>query len=130
MDEDHARLETLLERVAETASEDLPSLLAEAEAETRAHFKREEKFMEAAGVPVFHCHLAQHGLLLSGFSAAHAYAQSGDAAGLRRFLGETLPALIEAHVLSADRVTASFLKGEIDSQGLSVLRLHVDCACN
>ncbi len=123
MDEDHAHLETLFARVAETADAGLPALLAEAEAGTRAHFEREEVMMQSAGVPVFHCHVAQHRLLLAEFASGHAAARSGDAAGLRRFLGESLPALIAAHVDSVDRVTASFLRSEIGEQALSVLRL-------
>ncbi len=123
MDEDHAHLEALFERVADTADAGLPDLLATAEAETRAHFEREENLMQRAAVPVLHCHVAQHRLVLAEFASGHDAAARGDAAALRRFLGNSLPALIEAHVDSADRVTASFLRNEIAGEALSALRL-------
>lgn len=123
MDEDHEHLEALFGRVAETADADLPAFLGEAETATRAHFEREESLMQSAGVPIFHCHAAQHKLLLAEFAGVHNAAGSGDMAGVRRFLGESFPSMIAAHVDSVDRVTASFLKSEISEQTLGVLRL-------
>ncbi len=123
MDEDHANIESLCERAKETADARLPALLAEIEAELRAHFEREEALMQSAGVPVFHCHAAQHKLLMAEFTRGHYSAGTGDMDGLRRFLSHSLPALAAAHADSVDRVTASFLKGEIDEQELSNLRL-------
>jgi hemerythrin len=123
MDEDHARLEALFERVAETADAGLRALLAEAEAETRAHFDREETLMQSADVPAYHCHMAQHKQLLAEFTAAHYAAENGDMTGLRSFLGRILPVLVEAHVDSVDRVTASFLKSEANADDFSGLRL-------
>lgn len=123
MDEDHARLEALFDRTAETPDAGLPALLAEVEAETRAHFAREETLMQSAGVPVFHCHAAQHRLLLAEFARPYDAVSRGDMESLRRFLGDTLPEMIAAHVNSVDHVTASFLNGETSEQDWSGLRL-------
>ncbi len=123
MDEDHAQLESLFERVANITDEGLQALLTEIEAETRAHFEREEVLMQSASVPVYHCHVAQHKLLLSEFAGAHDAMENGDMAGLRRFLERSLPALVEGHVDSVDRVTASFLKSETSAEDLSTLRM-------
>ena len=123
MDEDHARLEALLEHAAQAADADLPGLFAQAEAETRAHFEREEKLMQSAGLPVFHCHAAQHRLLLAEFDRARISAISGDTASLRHFLIYALPEMLTAHIDSVDRVTASFLRNEIKEEELRPLRL-------
>lgn len=123
MDEDHARMEAIFARAAEALDADLPALLADVEAETRAHFAREEDLMQSAGVPAFHCHAAQHRLLLAEFARAHDAASRGDMKSLRTLLGHTLPGLITAHVNSVDHVAASFLKGETSEEELSGLRL-------
>lgn len=125
MDEDHARLEALFAGVASTADSDLALCLAEIEAELKAHFAREEAMMGDAGLPILHCHIAQHTMLLGELHAGHAAAEAGDHRGLRRFLGETLPQLIAGHIDSVDRVSASFLASQTDSAELSCLKLPV-----
>lgn len=124
MDEDHARLEALFARVAGTPDGALPVLFAEAEAETIAHFGREEALMQAAGFPVLHCHIAQHKMILAEFEPARRAAEAGDLANLRRFLGHVLPELVAAHVASVDTVTAGFLRGVIGAASLGKLRLE------
>ncbi len=123
MDDDHARLEALLARVAETSDDGLAALLDAVEEETRAHFTHEEGLMQAANFPVLFCHIAQHKMILDGIVAARGIAERGDAKGLRNYLGSILPELIEGHVASVDRVTAGFLKGEIPAEAFSNMRL-------
>lgn len=125
MDEDHAKLETLLTRIATTADADLAPCLCEIETETRAHFAREEEMMRAADLPILHCHIAQHSMLLGEFAAGHAAAEVGDHAKLRRFLGTTLPQLIAAHIDSVDRVSAQFMASAVSREEMSCLRLPI-----
>lgn len=123
MDDDHARLEALFGRLPATADADLPALLAEVEAETRAHFEREEGLMQAADVPVFFCHVAQHKIIMAEFAKAHDAMARNDLGALRQFIGVTLAGLVEAHIDSVDRVTAGFLKGEFAAEAFDNLRL-------
>lgn len=109
MDKDHAVLEDMLERVAQTSDGDLPALLFEIEAETRAHFEREEALMLDRAVPVMACHMHQHELLLSWFISARAAADQNDIVQLRAFLADTFPELMIRHINTADRVTAGLL---------------------
>lgn len=125
MDDDHAALETMLHRVTTTEDRDLPNLLDELEAETRAHFAREEELMRASKLPILHCHIAQHEMLLAEFRHGHAALGAGDLGALRHFLGETLAALVAAHIDSVDMVSASFLRRETSADALSCLRLPV-----
>lgn len=110
MDDDHAHLEHLLATVGTVDDGDLARLLAEIEAETRAHFAREEELMRECQAPVLHCHILQHELFLSQFSIGHEAARTGELAALRRFLGFALPGLLAEHVNTVDRVTAEFLR--------------------
>jgi hemerythrin len=110
MDDEHERLEILLDRASRTGDPDLPLLLVEVETETRAHFEREEDLMRYGSVPVLHCHLAQHKLFLSEFARGHEAVARGDMAQLRHFLCTALPQLLRDHVDTVDRVTASFLR--------------------
>lgn len=125
MDDDHAALEVMLGRVATAADGDLPALLGELEAETRAHFAREEEMMRACKLPILHCHIAQHEMLLAEFRHGHAARDAGDLGALRHFLGETLATLVAAHIESVDMVSASFLRRETSEEALSCLRLPV-----
>lgn len=109
MDRDHAVLEELLARVANTRDDGLPALLAEIEAETRAHFAREEALMREQAVPVLSCHMVQHEMLLGHFKGAHSAVARNDNGELRNFLADILPALMTRHMNTADRVTASLL---------------------
>ena len=123
MDQDHARIEALLAQVPGAADQDLPRLLREIEVETVGHFDREEALMRLEGVPVLHCHIAQHRIILSALAEGHRAIEMGDMPALRRFLSVELAGAITAHIGSADRVTASFLKGEISTEDLDRLRL-------
>lgn len=109
MDEDHARLEALLAAVPQTADQALPALLAEVEAETRAHFSREEDLMRARQVPILACHMVQHHLFLTEFAQGYSALDRQDMTGLRHFLEATLPAMLADHVTTVDRITAGFL---------------------
>ncbi len=123
MDEDHARLEALFASVAGTPDSGLAAVFDAAEAETKAHFEREEQLMRAADFPVLFCHVAQHKMILAEFENGRRAKDEGNTAELRRFLAQALPGLVSAHVASVDRVTAGFLKGEIVPADLAELRL-------
>jgi hemerythrin-like metal-binding protein len=114
MDDDHMRLEKLLGTVAGVTDEALPALLAVLEAEIRAHFAREEELMEAHGVEIYSCHVVQHRLFLAELAQGHAAAARADTGELRRFLADRLPRLLEQHVDTVDRVTASFLRSAVE----------------
>lgn len=122
MDDDHARLEAILARVPDTADAQLPALLDEIAAETRAHFSHEEALMRAADFPVLFCHMAQHKMILDGIEAARGAVTRSDMKGLRNYLAVVLPELIASHVASVDRVTAGFLKGETTAADFVDLR--------
>lgn len=109
MDEDHGKLEELLETVAGAEDEALPALLAELETEIRAHFGREEELMKAHELQILSCHVIQHRLFLAEFAHGYDAVARGDKAALRRFLASTLPHLLAGHVDTVDRVTASLL---------------------
>jgi len=110
MDRDHAVLESLLARVTETDDTGLIHLLDEIEAETRAHFHREEEMMREYAVSVLTCHAIQHEMLVGQIRQARGSMASKDAAELRHFIGEILPALLLRHINIADRVTAGLLR--------------------
>jgi hemerythrin len=109
MDRDHAVLEDMLARTSATDDAGLKALLIEIEQETRAHFEREEALMRDQSVPVLSCHMVQHAMLLGHFMQAHAAIASNDNQALRTFLADVLPALLDRHVNTADRVTAGLL---------------------
>lgn len=109
MDADHAALEDLLATAPETDDQHLPDLLVRVEAETRAHFQREEALMQERALAVLSCHTLQHHMYLEKFRQGHEAVRLGDMAELRRFLTEILPALLINHVNTADRVTAGML---------------------
>lgn len=109
MDRDHAALEDLLAKAAVTEDAALAKLLDEIEAETRAHFQREEALMREQCLAVLPCHMMQHEMLLSRFQLAHGAVICGDDKKLRQFLTDTLPALLFHHMNTADRVTAGML---------------------
>jgi hemerythrin len=123
MDADHAVIELMFERVSTTPDAALADLFREIEAEVIAHFAREETLMEREGVPVLHCHQAQHRLLLDEFAGARPAEGAIDAAALRGTLA-TLATFVEGHVGSVDRVTSQFLGGTLDPAVVAALRLH------
>lgn len=121
MDADHAALELMFERARTTPDAALHALYHAIEAEVIAHFGREEALMKRVGAPVLHCHEAQHRLLLAEFATARPGADV-DPAALRKTV-EMLANLVEGHVGSVDRVTASFIDGSLDPGVLAALRL-------
>lgn len=123
MDADHAALEAMFETVDGTADGDLAALFAAIEAEVRAHFAREEGLIDAADLPIAHCHKTQHALLLAEFAAAGRIVEAGDPAALRRLIGTVLAELVAGHVASVDRVTAQFLTGRMGAEAFANLRL-------
>lgn len=123
MDADHATLEAMFESVSSTPDARLAALLAEIETEIRAHFAREEDLMRAVGLPILHCHIAQHELLLAELRHGHAAVAIGDKLALRRFLDSKLPGLVSGHIESVDAVSASFLRGGTAATDLGCLRL-------
>lgn len=119
MDADHAVLERMFERVADTSDAGLVALFLEIEAEVIAHFAREEALMDEAGAPVAHCHKTQHRLLLDQIAAVR---PGVDPVELRRTL-VILEQHVEGHVASVDRVTSQFLQGTLDPAMVAALRL-------
>lgn len=107
MDADHAVLERMFERVPATADAGLAALYAELEAEVISHFAREDVLMEAAAVPVLHCHRTRHRQLLDAFAALRPTVRTSPDT-LRRSFAELAEA-VEAHVDTVDRVTSQFL---------------------
>lgn len=127
MDRDHQTLDAMFERLPTTADGDLPALFAAIDAETRAHFAREETLF--AEVPIAHCHLAQHALVLGEFEAAAARIATLDAAALRTLIGVTLREMIVGHVGSVDLVTSQFLGGHMTADATANLRLPERPGC-
>jgi hemerythrin len=113
MDKDHAAMEALLEEAYRADEAALPGLFAKIEAETRAHFRREEELMQSAGVPILHCHIGKHEQFLAELGRGREAAAQNDLLNLRRFLCSDLPELFSDHVQTVDRVTAGFLLGQV-----------------
>ncbi len=109
MDKDHVYMEELLEQANHADEAALPELFTKIEAETRAHFLREEELMQSAGVPILHCHIGKHEQFLEELGRGREAALQNDLLNLRRFLCRDLPALFNDHVGTVDRITAGFL---------------------
>lgn len=112
MDRDHAALEDMLARAIGTHGLALGGLLKEIEAETRAHFRREEALMQERSLPVLACHMMQHEMLLGRFDKANDALTRGDYDELSQFLTQVLPALFSHHINTADRITAGMLMAQ------------------
>ena len=123
MDDDHAAIEAMLAKVAEVPDSELEAMLTGIAAEVTDHFAREEELMRARGVPVLFCHMAQHQRILDLMKAAQGFAAKGDTSRLRAFLTDFLPAEIEGHINSVDRLSARYINGEITTQATQDLRL-------
>ena len=119
MDEDHARIDDLLDMVRATVDDDLPALHARIAHELEAHFRREEAFLRERAFPGLFCHVAQHGILLADLARAGA-TRGGE---LRRQLTSIIPHFIRAHISTMDGMAAAFLKGELQQSAFDVLRL-------
>ena len=108
MDEDHARLDAMMNDCAAASDVDLPTRYAALRAEMAAHFAREEELMRLGRTPVYACHVAQHSRILDDMDRLR------DAATLAAYVRSDLPRDLAAHVASIDQLTARFLTGEID----------------
>ena len=119
MDEDHARIDELLDAARCMPDEDLPALCAAVTMEVREHFKREEDFLRDRSFPGLFCHVAQHKVLLADLTREGA----GRGAALRRQMESIIPQLIQSHVTTMDGMAAAFLKGELQASEFDILRL-------
>jgi hemerythrin len=80
---------------------------------TREHFLREETMMREARFPAYPVHKAEHDRVLAEMDAeARAFREGGDAARLRHYLFEALPAWFLNHIRTMDVVTAGFVAGQ------------------
>jgi len=127
MDEDHARIEALLDGVSALPDADLPAFGARLHRALAEHFAAEEKLMQARNAPILECHIAQHRMLLAEVAAGVERA-GADADALRRHLGRDVSALVLAHVASVDQVAARFLAGTLAAQSVVGLRLPIGSA--
>ncbi|HRK24953.1 MAG TPA: hemerythrin family protein [Beijerinckiaceae bacterium] len=127
MDDDHARIEDALAQAARVADAGLHAALQRCRAELAGHFAREEALMEAAGLPVLGCHVAQHRRLIDDVDA-----MLKDAAAtperLRLYIARDLPNLVLAHIASIDQLSARFLTGEIPGATMARLRMAEEAA--
>ena len=119
MDEDHARIDELLDAACLTPDDGLPALCAAVTIEVRGHFQREEDFLRDRSFPGLFCHVAQHKVLLADLARAGA----GRGAVLRRQMESIIPQLIQSHVTTMDGMAAAFLKGELQASAFDILRL-------
>lgn len=110
MDEDHVVLESLLTQAASVDDAGLQDLLHNIEAETRAHFQREEDLMREAALTVLPCHMIQHEMFLGQFRHGYTPLKQGDWRAVRFFLTDHLPVILSRHINTADRIAAGMLK--------------------
>lgn len=127
MDEDHARIEALLDEARTLPEAQLATFATRIHHELASHFAAEEELMRERGAPALDCHVAQHRMLLGEIQAGVERA-GADAAALRRHLGRDIAALVIAHVASIDQVAARFLNGALDAQAVASLRLPIGSA--
>jgi len=126
MDTDHRRIDGIFEAISTASDDTLPGLYHELDRELAAHFSREEKLMEEAGFPGFHCHVAQHNSVLEQLRRGAQMAASPSLAELREHLTRVMPQIVQGHVFTLDRMTAAFLKGEFNRSVFGPLRLPVE----
>lgn len=126
MDTDHRRIDGIFEAISAASDDDLPRLYHELDGEIAAHFSREERLMEEAGFPGFHCHVAQHNTVLEQLRRGAKIAAAPSVAELREHLTRIMPQVVQAHVFTLDRMTAAFLKGEFNRSVFGPLRLPVE----
>ena len=128
MDEDHAHLEELMDKVRAVPDADLPAYLDTLRDEIAEHFAREEALMREARVPVLDCHAAQHPRLINDIEAVRARIAEMGLPALRNYLGRDIPSMVMAHIASVDQISARFLLGNLDTTLVSRLRLPDEAA--
>jgi hemerythrin len=89
---------------------ELETLLAEWVAHTEAHFERENRWMREYGFPAYPVHAGEHARVLETLRrVCGQWRETGEAAGLARFVHEDWPQWFEQHLATMDAVTAQFL---------------------
>jgi hemerythrin-like metal-binding protein len=121
MDEDHLRIENLIDEAATLPDAKLADAYMRIADELRGHFSREEVLMRERDVPGVDCHVGQHRFLLDQIGRDAALPPSD----LRLHLQSVTRQLIFSHVITMDRLAAGYLKGEISRSDFDKLRLPV-----
>lgn len=119
MDEDHLRIEELIDEAATVPDARLAGAYMRIAHELGAHFSREEDLMREQDVPGVDCHVAQHRFLLDQIGQGTALPP----AELRPRLQSVIRQLISSHVITMDRLAAGYIKGEISKSDFERLRL-------
>jgi hemerythrin-like metal-binding protein len=119
MDDDHGRIDELIDRAASSPDAEVADIYARVADELRAHFSREEELMREREVPGLDCHVAQHRFLLEQVGQ-HAALPPSD---LRRHLHAVIGQLISSHIVTLDRLAAGYMRGEIGRSDFEKLRL-------
>ncbi|MCW2273904.1 hypothetical protein GJ654_08090 [Rhodoblastus acidophilus] len=117
MDRDHYALEHMFARTPQIADDDLPAHLDAILAEIAAHFVREEAAMEAAGVPILHCHRGQHAALLEEAGRLRNEFARVDAPARRHAIWFRLARLVSDHVASVDAISSRFFFDKAEESG-------------
>jgi hemerythrin-like metal-binding protein len=110
MDRDHAALDGLFARVAQTPDAGLLYCFDSIALALGEHFAREEAAMTEARVPILLCHLELHAQLLREVEKMREALATCDAGAARALIGTILPDLVANHIATADTVSALFLR--------------------
>ncbi|MBS97232.1 MAG: hypothetical protein CMI01_00950 [Oceanospirillaceae bacterium] len=118
MNEDHARAESLLQRleamIANAATdresrEEIGRLLAALYEHCQQHFAHEEREMERVNFPALACHQGEHARVIAQMDqACRQWRAAGDVGHLYEYLS-ILPDWLRNHVATMDHVTAEFV---------------------
>ncbi len=82
---------------------------------TRAHFERENRWMEEYGFPAYPVHAQEHATVLEQLQAvASSWRQNRETGPLVEFVFELWPQWFLHHVNTMDTVTAQFLSPHLD----------------
>ena len=114
MDRDHYALEQMFARTPQIADDGLSAHFDALLAEITAHFAREEAAMEAADVPILHCHRGQHAALLEEAGRLRQEFERVDAPARRHAIGFRLARLVSDHVASVDAISSRFFFDKTD----------------
>ncbi len=114
MDEDHFVIEQMLARTPLVADAELPAHLDAILAEIRAHFAREEAEMERVGVPILHCHQAQHAALLQEGERLRVSVAQANSRLRRHLIGFALAQHVANHITTVDQISSTFFDGKVD----------------